>query len=287
MKRKSGVTFPNRRTGLIHVWGVLQLEGRPVVGISFRREDLARLMRLAPQSPHLDRIPVSVFTSLVRTWGTYRMGAPLPAALRRRVLTIRDTYEGDDETGQPNMLYRVTVSRQDLALIARDWARALTEFRLLFMGPVWRPIGGRRPRGARAIAPLMLPPVRWALLEAERLCTIAQADSSVRDRVHRVLGDDFDPRGWKQNAVALVSRTFRGAWAKYDVKPPEARTEGDAGDVYRQLVPAAYRRKILAVFKDAQQDAAAGVPEAEVIHERWTERLLGPEGQAARDFDLI
>ena len=295
------VTFPTRRTGLIHIRGRLQLKsGKPLIEISFRREDFQMLPQ-APTTEHLGYLACSVHVQLMRAAGEYAfrrddpywgriIDTPLPQKLRRGRLTLHETYEHDpeSETRQPTLNYTIKISRQDLALVDQDGTGASREISLLLSDPELHEglqAGRRRPRGARARASVMLRPVRFALLEAQRICTLAQADITVRARVERALGEDFDPDQWQQNAVMLVSRAFRGAWAKYHVKDPAARTEGDAGDVYRQLLPAARKRAILASFRKAP--TLPPYPTLEWIHQNWEKHLLGPVGAAAREWDLI
>jgi len=219
-------------------------------------------------------------------WGNPIIDEPLPQELRRSRLTIRDTYQHDWEskTRQPNLNYRIQISRADLMLIEHARASETSrEIALLLADPdLHDGLRGehRRRRGAHANAAVMLRPVRWGLVEAERLCMLAQVDETTRAGILRVLGPDFDPKRWPQNAIMLVSRVFRGAWEKYHVKPPEARTEGDAVDVYRALIPSAWRKSTLRAFREHESNP-------ELIHELWRKRLLGPEGQAARDFDLV
>jgi hypothetical protein len=196
----------------------------------------------------------------------------------------------DLETGKPGFPFTISISRADMDLVAREGnaRRVATEIQILFADRdvLAAGAGRRRPRGARVNAAELLTPVRWGLLEAEQLCKVAQADAIVRARVKGVLGDEFEPTRWRQNAVLLVSRAFRPAWARYGVKPLEARTEGDAGDVYKALLPAARRRALLAAFEQAEA-LLKDSTHAPWIHARWVERLLGPEGQAARDFELV
>jgi len=315
---KLGVTFPDRRNGLVHIRGRLQLQTRtPLVEISFRREDFAKMLRLAPVGTHIGYLSASVGWCLLQTaaeykyrrvdpyWGRPIIDKPLPPELRRRRLTIHETYFYDPEspTKQPSLHYTIQISRKDLALIEEahehERQRYLSGERgvglrpgdltdaicCLFSDPELHQglrTDQRRPRGAKSTASVMMRPVRFALLEAQKLCVEAASDATVRANIQRVLGANFDahPKRWRQNAIMIVSRAFRGAWERYHVKPPEARTEGDAVDVYRTLLPAAHRTSALKAFREH-------VRNPERVHELWRERLLGPEGQAARDFDLI
>jgi hypothetical protein len=295
------VTFPGRTTGLVHVRGRLQLpSGTPFIDVSFRREHLIRIMRKGPRSS-LVALAMDVFLRLSdarRALLAHRPGSPwyrhepTPPALRRRRLTLHGCYLSD-----PGLPYTIRISKPDLERLVElvEWGpdgdtnRVHTEIQILFSEPTLAAVaaGRRLPRGARPHASDLLIRVRWALLEAEQLCQVARADATVRERIKGVLGEDFDAKFWRQNAILLVSRAFRPAWARYGIKPPDARTAGDASDAYKALLPASYRKDVLASFKKSMSMRGAPEGMAAWVHATWTERLLGPEGQAARDFDLV
>lgn len=287
------VFFPGRRTGLVRVRRRLELtRGRPLVEVSFRREDLAEVLRTSPREPVVGKLASELFAQLERAAFMLVWHSRGQRELRRQRLVIRGAYAfGPD--GRSRLPFKIRVPRPDLAVLAEElWRqvdgggrRVYTELQLLFDAPVEEWALGRQPRGAHARAWRLLRPVRCALLEAEHLAKIAQADAIVRARVRSALGREFSSTRWRDNALLLVARAFRPAWATYRVKEPDARAEGGARDVYRTLLPPRLRRALVAEYRESA--AVLGQEYMARVHEQWAERLLGPEGQAARDFDLI
>lgn len=79
----------------------------------------------------------------------------------------------------------------------------------------------------------------------------------------------------RQMALFLTQRTLRPLWAKYQLLSP---TELDSNEAYKQFCPPPLRTSIKDILKG---------PFCTAFTENWTNRLLGPEGQAAIDFDLL
>jgi hypothetical protein len=284
------VTFPDHHTGLVHVEDVLSLRtGKPRLKISFRREDFARVLPLAP--PPVPAIPIlgaladSVFLSLTRRM----LDTETPFRPR---LILHDSSVLDESTPerwqQSQLPYSIVITREDLALAAGDPGRLRFELHMLLGTP--KLVAGlqaeRRPRGAHALAGDLLVPVRAALMVALRLALQAVSDTELRAAIHHQLGSVFmDYRDYRltgdhpqrhnataarSNALRLVQRAFKGAWEQYDVKSPKARL--DDGDspltAYRALLPPAAKRQLLAAFRAMPQDMQGKAQEL------WQRRLL-------------
>ena len=294
------IRFPDRRTGRVHIDGRLHVRTAVDIEISFAREAFAALLSVAPASVHLGALAGSILERLMIASVDYAVHhdpemrslfapGPLPATLRRRLLTFSGTYE-DDKTGKTLLEYRLAISPQHLRVVAGETSDALSrEICLLLSDPdlVAGLQADHRPRGAHADAPTLLRSVRFALLETEAICSQRKTDPEFQATLQRLLGADYskkDPKkDWHENALRLLDRAFRPAWPKSNVKSPTARLDdGDAPrDVSRSLLSSAERRALRALFKTWET-----ATKRDWAHQMWRGLLLGPEGEAARDFDL-
>jgi hypothetical protein len=76
--------------------------------------------------------------------------------------------------------------------------------------------------------------------------------------------------------VKLVDRAFSPAWEKYGLTRPADR---DASEVYAEYLPPSVRARV-------EQALAQVSPHVADLQPTWKRRLLGTEGQSARDFGL-
>jgi hypothetical protein len=277
--KKPGVRFPDRREGRVHLCGDLRLDDGPArIEITFRREAFTALLERAPATEprdaqvgrHLGELLTTIWVALLMPsrWSPARHGRPR--------LARRDTYADA-------LPYAIYITPADLARCAQDPFATRRELFVLFSEPVLtRGLAqAPQPRGLHAISAKLLAPLRVALLEAEWLCKLAPVDATVRAHLAQRLGPEFAEADWRQNAIALATHAFAGAWEKHHVTPLDARAVGDAGDVYRVVLSRAHRDRAVAFLRKQPPDRRAW------LHEVWQQRLLGPDGQAARDFNLI
>jgi hypothetical protein len=154
------------------------------------------------------------------------------------------------------------------------------------------------PRGKTARAWPLLDCVPVALFMARVIIGSARGDRRLDDRIERVLEEEKDrfeyvdnharvsqaPRPVKATAVALVDRAFgcdakEDAWTKYRVKRPMYFDTPQ--EVFSHYLPRHERHRILYIWNGCTSDDQR----REI--KRWTGRLLGPPGQATRDFSLL
>jgi hypothetical protein len=131
-----------------------------------------------------------------------------------------------------------------------------------------------RPRGPKVQASRFLQVARMALLEAKNLVARAKEDTALQDRIKNAIRrEDLLLRDDVAVAIALVDRSLRPAWKKYGVVPLSKR-EGDPF------------KKLLAPDKRSLAKWIAAAPNRERLRTAWLERLIGQEGQTAKDFGL-
>lgn len=154
------------------------------------------------------------------------------------------------------------------------------------------------PRGKTARAWPLLERVPVALFMAREIIGHARGDRRLDARIAHALKEEKEhveyvdshargsraPRPVKATAVALVDRAFwrdatEDAWTKYRVKRPvDFETPQE---VFSHYLHRLERHRILYIWKGLTSDDQR----REI--KRWTSRLLGPPGQAARDFSLL
>jgi hypothetical protein len=270
------IIFPNRREGIVKVHTTLRLkEGGGGLALEFRREEGERCYSADPYSPHSAQWARNVLTLLIRQAPT----ADGPSH-RRSVVILRGCY------GDPGITYRLKSSRGDLKRLSllsvehETFLKALyLELMLcLFPPELFDGLVQTRARGAKHSAQRLLRPVRPALLVAEQIIRRASRDAPLRRSLARILGSDYtlDGPGWRLAAVKLVDRAFSPAWEKYGLTRPADR---DASEVYAEYLPPSVRARV-------EQALAQVSPHDADLLPTWERRLLGPEGQSARDFGL-
>ena len=146
----------------------------------------------------------------------------------------------------------------------------------------WTMNGG--PRGPKRYARFLLPIASAALWAAEQMLTQAQANEKLQGKIdqafldntpeHRHLRDRLrsyadSPR---QVAIMLADRSLGPAWQRFGVKPLLTRR---MRDVYRELLPVTERNELAFQLRRPKD------------LDTWFDILLGPQGQAAVEFDLL
>jgi hypothetical protein len=248
------------------------------LSIQIPRAALESVVRAAPEKQHLERLAGAIAFALdfaartSRYWP--RRASAGPARHRKGLQVVHARYRRAPIT--------ITLRRADLKGLdrwlelgrARELRYSIRTVLLSHHLVDWCLNG--KPRGRTWAAAYLLPVARSAWFYAERLVETARDDRALRQQIEGVLRGSASTRELVPGDVtrstpeeqirALVDRTLRPAWRIWGVAAP-------AGRAYALLEPA--ERRLRAEHSD---------PETECT---WRARLLGPEGQAARDFDLL
>ena len=144
------------------------------------------------------------------------------------------------------------------------------------------------PKGPKGKGQFLIPFAKVALYAAHELVVQTESDQILMDRVREILTQDplWNPlldyaKETEQSlgviqrsmVIFLANRTLKPAFQLHNILP---LTERDYTEVYRDFLNPTDRTRITSSFSP---DPA--------IQSSWFNRLLGPEGQAARDFDLL
>ena len=143
------------------------------------------------------------------------------------------------------------------------------------------------PRGPKARGQFLMPVAKAALLAANELVLRATEDKNLQWKILAIMGtdnfgkvllqvaqeDEKDPQKIQRlTVIFLANRTLKPAWNKYKITP---LTERDYTQAYAEFLDPESVRIMKGAFRLPQTKS------------RWFHRLLGPEGQAARDFGFL
>ena len=289
------IRWPEKRDGIVRVRTLLPLKGSAkgiiVIPIELRMSvrSLRSFMRGADvdtQAMRSVRMAKAVERALILCATTPpRLLAIHRAERRRGVVVIRAFYsdvEPPRELIEDDLRMLVSIRETDLAGLGvllstdHDVSRRLAfELRVNLFPAALTEWSGlkRRPRGkSGSLAAQHLQRVaRVAMLVADGLILRARDDAKLRRRVWAALEDDVEPGALtRQVAIALVDRSLRPAWEHFG---KASLVDREPADVYRELLSRTPAKRLRNMDPETMQS--------------WERRLLGPAGQAARDFDLI
>ncbi len=211
---------------------------------------------------------------------------------RRSILVMPVHYGGRRDRRSPRRAgreghtgfrYQLKVERADLAArVSFLPPRALRLLRLEARLSLWphefvQWTLKRRARGPKAQASRLLQVARVALFVAEELVARAERHRLLQSRIYAAIQDEhLPPLLTREVAIILADRSLRPAWRKYGVVPLVDR---DEYQLFNKLLRPSARR--------ALAEGLTTAPNRQSILTAWIDRLLGPEGQAARDFALL